>query len=415
MDNTKLWIWFQLVFGAANPKAWGVLNQFDTLEEAYATVKSGKFRNISGVEAKRAVSVKIEEAEKVISDCDEKGYRIICYDDNDYPSILKTIYNAPLVLYCMGNPGVLNDEVGITVVGTRNPSPYGVKVAERICKELSKVGFVLISGFALGIDSMAHKSALLNRGRTVAVLGCGLDVDYPKQNAKTKKIIAMNGAVISEYIPGTRPDRVNFPKRNRILSGLGIGTLVVEAAMGSGSLITAECAIEQGRDVFCVPPADVFDNRYAGVIKYLREGAIPAFSHLDIIYEYYTGFSHKISTANLAPDYYHENVTDSVIFQSVLPQEHKKNKKTDVKKSEDVRHDASEDRKEETTEEKEYDFSGLEEGHKLIVKAMEQGFTYADELSSETGISISTLFSMLTDLEISGIVRALPGKAYKLI
>ena len=154
-------------------------------------------------------------------------------------------------------------------------------------KYVAKRGFAVVSGFALGLDSAAHRAVLKEDGCTAAVLASGLDVEYPKDNESAKKLIAKNGVVISEYLPGTRPDRSSFQNRNRIISGLCFGTLVTEAAEGSGALITADHAVEQGRCLFCIPPGDIFDKRYSGVIKYLREGAVCTFSHLDIIYEYH--------------------------------------------------------------------------------------------------------------------------------
>ena len=427
MKNTKIWIWLQLVFGAANPRVWSVLNQFDDVEDAYVTLKSGEFRNITQNEAKSILNTSLEQAENIINYCENKGYNIVTYEDDNYPDSLKGVFNAPIVLYCMGNIGILNENMAITIVGTRKPSAYSVSVAERICTELSKVGIIIVSGFAVGIDSMAHQSALKNKGSTVAVLGCGLDIEYPRNNHKVKKIIAQNGVVISEYLPDTPPNAPNFPKRNRILSGLSVGTLVVEAPNGSGSLITAECAIEQGRDVFCIPPANIFDNRYAGVIKYLRDGAIPTFSHLDIIYEYYTNFSHKLLTANLTNDYY-EQSTESVVYTK--DKRESVDKLVREKKSSDVNalkeEKSSEDIKtakvktavspvKKSEEVVVHDFSELNEEQLSVIKLMEQGIKYADEISSKLNMEVYDLFPILTELEIMGIVKSLPGKAYDIV
>ncbi|NLK70301.1 MAG: DNA-protecting protein DprA [Clostridiales bacterium] len=426
MDNTKIWIWLQLVFGVANPRVWSVLNQFDNVEDAYITLKSGEFKNLTQKEAKSVLLTTLEEAESIINHCESKGYNIVTYEDENYPDLLKGVYNAPIVLYCMGDISILNKNMTITVVGTRKPSSYSVNVAERICSELSRVGIILVSGFANGIDSMAHQAALKNSGITAAVLGCGLDVDYPKNNYKAKKIIARNGVVISEYFPATPPNAPNFPKRNRILSGLSVGTLIIEAANGSGSLITAECAIEQGRDVFCVPPANIFDNRYAGVIKYLRDGAIPTFSHLDIIYEYYTNFSHKLLTADLTSDYY-EQTTESVVYKkdkvdtadryvgngksgdagAIKEEKSIKNKDIDVKTSVSPVKDIE--------KVDEIDYSELSDEQVRVIEIIKNGTKYADEISYQLNMQIHELFAVLTELEIMGIVKSLPGKAYDIV
>lgn len=187
----------------------------------------------------------------------------------------------------MGDIESFNKYPALSCVGTRNPSAYSLEVTETICSELARREFTIVSGFALGLDSAAHKGALKAGGRTAAVLACGLDVDYPRENAKAKDIIARNGIVISEYFPGTRPDRFCFHTRNRIISGLTFGTLVTEADELSGALITAEHASEQGRTVF-VFLLRIYLTKVCRSGKYLRDGAVPVFSHLDILYDYYT-------------------------------------------------------------------------------------------------------------------------------
>ena len=197
----------------------------------------------------------------------------------------------------------------------------------------------------------------------------------------------------------------NFPKRNRILSALSAGTLVIEASRKSGSLITAELALEQGKDLFCVPPSDIFDERYSGVVKFLRDGAIPVFSYLDIVYEYYVAFAHKLS----ANDDYSEPASSSSVFSA-----EKHDKKTIRKKSVKSadKPDKADDKPVETDIKP--DYSGLDENETEIVKILSDGIKYIDEISVMTGKEISELYIMLTDMEIDGIIECLPGKAYKL-
>lgn len=218
----------------------------------------------------------------------------MAYDDENYPESLRQIYNPPIVLFYQGQLSVLSDYPALTVVGTRKPSSYSIRTADMLCRCLAKSGMLLVSGFAVGLDSVAHRAALLSGGKTVAVMGCGLDVPYPKPNASAKKYIMRNGLLLSEFLPGTEPSRQNFPMRNRILAGVSGGTLVIQAPIGSGALITAEQAMEQGKPVFCLPPADIFDNQYAGVVKYLREGAIPVFAPEDILQEYDHGCEQRL-------------------------------------------------------------------------------------------------------------------------
>src|SRR5881296_4156551 len=195
----------------------------------------------------------------------------IALGDERYPELLRAIYDPPPVLYCDGSvePG---DRQAVAIVGSRQATPYGRRITETLAGELSALGFTILSGFARGIDAAAHRAALAAGGRTIAVLGCGLDVDYPSGHASLRTEIAGSGAVLTEFAPGTAPFATNFPRRNRIISGLALGVVVVEAAEDSGSLITARLALEQGREVFAVPgPIDAPTSQ--GPHGLLKQGA----------------------------------------------------------------------------------------------------------------------------------------------
>lgn len=210
------------------------------------------------------------------------GIHILTWFDDAYPERLKTIENAPLVLYLRGSLRA-SDVFSVAVVGSREPSFYGSAQAERLSRELASAGVTVVSGLARGIDEAAHRGCLsVPHGRTVAVLGCGPDKIYPRENAKIYAEIAERGAVISEFPLGTEPLSWNFPRRNRIISGLSHGVLVVEAHLRSGSLITARLAAEQGRQVFAVPgPVDQWTSR--GTHQLLREGAVLVENASDIL------------------------------------------------------------------------------------------------------------------------------------
>jgi DNA processing protein len=183
----------------------------------------------------------------------EMGASVIVRGDAEYPSRLLEIYDPPLVLYIKGNQEIV-DAIGIAVIGTRHPTPYGIGMAERLACDLAARGVVIISGMARGIDTAAHRGALNAHGRTLAVWGTGIDEVYPKENRKlSEQILASGGAIVSEFPLGTFPAEQNFPLRNRIISGLSVGVLVVEGGEFSGTRITARCALEQGREVFGVP------------------------------------------------------------------------------------------------------------------------------------------------------------------
>lgn len=196
---------------------------------------------------------------------------LLSFDSPNYPPLLKQIHCPPPLLYVTGNPMALQNAC-CAMVGSRKASPYGLRVAGWLANELASLGLTIVSGMALGIDSRSHEMALSADGTTVAVLGCGVDVLYPKQNAKLKDEIRLSGALISEYPLGTQPRPHHFPRRNRIISGISLGLIVVEAAERSGSLITARQAMEQGRDVFAVP-GQIGTRHSTGSHKLIKDGA----------------------------------------------------------------------------------------------------------------------------------------------
>lgn len=221
-------------------------------------------------------------AEAEIERCEKLGIRLLTWFDSDYPSSLRVVVDPPVLLYQKGYFEEA-DEAAVAVVGTRHPSFYGRTQAEVFSRGLAEAGLTIVSGLAKGIDKASHEAALgVRHGRTLAVLGSGLDVIYPREHRELYEKIAERGAVVSEYALGTPPHHDNFPRRNRIISGLALATLVIEAHSRSGSLITAHEAIDQGRDVFAVPgPVDQLTSR--GTHRLLKEGAYLAEGPLDIL------------------------------------------------------------------------------------------------------------------------------------
>ncbi len=192
----------------------------------------------------------------------------------NYPEKLKYIYGNPQRLYVLGNEKLLNEK-SIAIIGCREATRYGLENAYKFAYELAKRGICIISGFARGIDTYAHKGAVAVKGKTIAVLGCGLDIVYPSENIELyKQIIVNNGAIITEYPIGIKPEKHHFPTRNRIISGLSDGVLVVEAKKRSGTMITVEHALEQGKNVYAIPGNITSDNSY-GTNELIKEGAIP--------------------------------------------------------------------------------------------------------------------------------------------
>jgi DNA processing protein len=219
-----------------------------------------------------ALGTSKQSAEQELARAASAGVELLCLDDPEYPEPLKNIYDPPVILYIRGNRGALGAP-GIAVVGTRHPTPYGLGMAERLACDLAARGLILLSGLARGVDSAAHRGAVNARGQTVGVLGTGVDVVYPRENKKlAEQMMELGGALISEFPMGTAPTPQNFPIRNRIISGLSVGVLVVEAGEYSGTRITARCALEQCRDVFAVP-GNVTNRLSWGPNTLIKQGA----------------------------------------------------------------------------------------------------------------------------------------------
>lgn len=225
------------------------------------------------------------DPEKEFEKLEKQRIKFVTIFDDNYPKLLKEIFSPPVVLYYKGDINILNEQT-LAVVGSRKFTTYGKNATEKIVSGLAETGYVIVSGMALGIDTFAHETTLRNAGKTVAVLGCGLDNPYPATNANLfKRIIESGGVVVSEYMPGKPPLRQHFPARNRIISGISRGILIVEANIKSGALITARDAMEQNRDVFAIP-GPIFGESSSGTNKLLKMGANPI-TEADDIFEFY--------------------------------------------------------------------------------------------------------------------------------
>lgn len=271
----KFWIPFSFVKGISTDKLLSLIRHFGSpfmfLKTGQSTIKN----SLPGINNKFLTKIfdsvnEIDPDLEVIK-LEKIGADYVTVDDDLYPENLKTIHDPPLVLYYKGNIQPSDNE-SIAMVGARNASQYGRNVAEKFAGELGKLGITIVSGLARGIDTMAHKGALHSGGRTIGVLGCGIDNIYPKENRELYQSIEKNGAVISEFPIGTLPVPSNFPLRNRIIAGMTLGTIVVEAGLKSGSLITANLALESGREVFAVP-GEITSELSKGTHLMLKEGA----------------------------------------------------------------------------------------------------------------------------------------------
>lgn len=274
MQDLYYWIALRLTFGIGNVLYKNLLRHFHTPEQIFQASFEA-LAEVEGMTRKAADAIRSFKPspaiDRELETIEAGGVRLVTFSDPAYPEALKNIYDPPPFLYVKGT--LQSDDTNIiAAVGSRNASEYGKKITYTICRDLASQGITIVSGMARGIDSAAHRAALAAGGRTIAVLGSGVDVVYPRENRTLYESIAASGAVVSEYPMGTEPNSYNFPARNRIISGLATGVLVAEASPKSGSLITARLALEQGRDVFAVP-GNVFSFKSKGTNSLLRSGA----------------------------------------------------------------------------------------------------------------------------------------------
>ena len=266
-------------------RVWPVVRELGNLEAVLSTPEGELAQRLGSAERARALLAGPEDAaaERWAGAVESSGMRVVTAFDEEYPRLLSEIADPPFLLFAVGRLEKLRLPA-VAVVGSRNATRYGRDVAARLARELSQAGVTIVSGFARGVDAAAHEAAREGPGGTVAVLGCGLDVNYPREHARLKAEMSATDLLLSEFPPGTEPRPQNFPIRNRIIAGLAVGVVVVEASRRSGSLITARLAADSGRDVFAVP-GSVFSETSAGTHELLRDGAILCRDSQDVLAE----------------------------------------------------------------------------------------------------------------------------------
>ncbi|HLF01434.1 MAG TPA: DNA-processing protein DprA [Anaerolineales bacterium] len=363
MNDRRFWIGFNKVRGIGPAKVRALIDHFGDLATAWngsrtQLVEAGLDRRaIESLEAARDGI----DLEQLTADVEAAGFKALCWDDADYPRRLREIDNPPPVLFLRGALTEA-DDWAVAIVGTRRATLYGKEAARELAAALASAGVTIVSGFARGIDAAAHVAALEAGGRTIAVLGSGLDKLYPPEHATLgERILATEagGALVSDYPLGTPPDAANFPPRNRIISGLSLGTIVVEAGEDSGALITAEFAMEQGREVFAVP-GNIFNRSSRGPNKLIQQGAKIVLSAEDVLEE-----------LNLKMAAQHAEA------RAQLPL-----------------------------------FDGADETEKSLLTHLSAEPLHADELSVLTSLPIATVSSALAMMELKGMARQVGGMLY---
>jgi DNA processing protein len=383
--NLKYWLALKLVDGLGNMGIKNLLQSFGTPEHVFkaplhllGTVRGIGLKTAHHIKDFKQWAAINEELEKAR----ELNVAIITCEDHRFPQRLLHIYDCPVLLYVKGDLRDLN--MSVAVVGSRQASAYGKYTTERLCRDLSLSGVTIVSGMARGIDTSAHRGALSVKGRTVAVLGSGLDVIYPPENESLFNEISRSGAVVSEYSFTTRPNAPNFPARNRIISGMSLGVVVVEATEKSGSLITARIALEQGREVFAVP-GSIDEAGARGTNRLIKEGAKLVENIDDILSEI---GSHNFPDESLAlMNAFPAPPADlSAVPGAALPDEPERRR--------DVRS------------------AVLTEQEELVINNLSSQPRPVDDIIAATGLSASDILSLLLHLELRGLIRQTPGKTY---
>lgn len=356
MDEKAYWIGFNLVKGVGAVRLQGLLDFFGNLEMAWnapydALRQAGLSEKI--VEQFLVLRKQVDLS-RIMERIDQAGIRVFTWNDEDYPRRLREIDQSPPVLYCQGTIEP-EDEWAVAIVGTRRISAYGRQVTQELSAFLARRGVTVVSGLARGVDALAHQTAIQNGGRTFAILGSGVDKIYPPEHRKLAQEISERGAVISDYAPGTPPDGSNFPPRNRIISGLTLATVVIEAGETSGALITANFAANQGRDVFAVP-GSIYAPQSIGTNRLIQDGARPLLKMDDVL-----------ESLNL------QNIFEKQTARRVLPGD---------------------------------------EVEARLLKCLSREPLHIDEISANSGLSIDKVSATLVMMELKGMVQQVGGMNY---
>ncbi len=359
MNDLERMVVLNMIEDLGSVRTQSLLEYFGSLREAFEA-REKELERVKGIGSKIAErvvnSIKAIDGSKELELAERHGVRIITFLDEDYPERLRNVYGPPMVLYVKGKI-LPQDALAIAIVGSRHASFYGMQNSERLGFELASRGITIVSGLARGIDSSAHKGALKAKGRTLAILGSGILNIYPEEHTILADAISKQGAVVSEFPMATIPDRGNFPKRNRIISGLSLGVVVVEAAEKSGALITSDIAMEQGKEVFAVP-GKIDSMTSKGTNGLIKQGAKLAESCDDILEELHL----QISTSLKAGE-------------NSLPQV-------------------------------------LDKEESLVYNLLSSEPQHIDELSEATRMGVTRISGILLNLEMRRLTRQLPGKNF---
>ena len=443
--DTLYWIWLSESIGAGSSAFRRLISLFDTPFDIFRAEEAEleQVPNLTERAKKALCNKSLERATEILDQCQREEIGILTYDEDAYPRALREIQKPPMLLYYRGNLPDFNRNLCVGIVGTRSMSAYGMRQAYKMSYELASAGAFVVSGMAKGIDGVAAAAALKAGGTTVAVLGCGVDVVYPTHHQNLSCEIAKTGVILSEYAPGTRPNSYHFPMRNRIISGISQATVVVEAGIGSGSLITAKDAILQGRDVFAIP-ANVGSKGADGTNGLLRDGAKMALATEDVLepYQYTYAESLKLEAFKASKSLTDIDLTHLAHLgvielstnasgdakMSLTPSAPTQKEKEPAKLRTSSDKSAKREKRVEPKEEREAPevvppirhtpipeatLATLTPAQKTILEAIPDDGTLSTDAIYSLDQPHADLMAALTMLEIMGLVQKLPGSLYK--
>ncbi len=394
------WIWLSKKLGYGSLKAKALIDIFGDAKSVYKLDEKQltELGFLSSNEIKKLNEKSLTYANKIIKDCTENNINIITYDDKRFPKRLREISNPPMCLYFKGEFLDFDNIPCLSVVGQRKVSDYGKLAAWSLSARLTLGGILVVSGGAIGADSAAHLGALDVEGKTVCFLACGINFPYLKQNEKLREEISKNGCLISEFAPNERLIKRNFHIRNRLISGISLGTIVVEAKEKSGALITAKYAYEQGRDVFVIT-SKPDDPNYAGNNSLLKDGAKPIFDVVDVFNEYSFNFNDKIDIERA------KSVNLTEIYRKKHPKNIEKVSQNNSK-TEEICENIKFSKKNTP--------KGLSKNAEIVYNFINANIFTIDDLTS-CGLPFDSILAALTELEIFGVIKAIPGGRYSIM
>lgn len=406
----QYWLWLSTRKGLGPKSIQKVLSYFSAPQAAFqADREEYRLAKLTEKECAALADKDLEGPRRIMEDCGERDIHILTMQDAAYPERLRNIADPPAVLYYRGKLPAVDYEPLVAVIGSRNSSVFGLSMAKRMGYQIASCGGIVVSGMAKGGDGMAMTGALSAGRPVIGVLGCGADVVYPSCNRRVYEDTVLRGCIVSEYPPGTEPTRYSFPARNRIISGLSLGVVVVEAPERSGTLITANFALEQGRDVFAVP-GNANVKTCAGSNRLLKEGAALIESGWDVMSEYKEQFPDRIRMVRAGQSI---TLSPNEMRRNLQPVKERPPEKKSVKEK-----PASDKKAVDNPEQPDYivvqDLPGLSEDERKILTVLQDGPRLLDDLIDASGVGPGPALASLTMLEIKKYVVRLLSNRYEL-